>query len=242
MEESAKQQRWWTRLADRSERFAIRLSDRPYAAMAWVLVLNASLAAVFILAGEVIFDDPAEFFRELQPGTWLSFAELLFVASVASAIYRLGGGSGRAGLGDFWGLSAAIFAIFAFLEITQITQFLGKGLDSLEASAPFGFRDIDAFVLSLLFVAAAVGMLRYIRDLFAHPPAMAVLAVGVLLGAASQTLDSALKSTSGEFVAEECFKLAAEVFLIGGYLIVLHRVRRTGAHQTGIGTSPQEPV
>src|SRR5687768_18218979 len=119
---------WLTRIADRGERLALRLSARPYAAMAGVLAVNAILAGLFILAGEVLFDDPAEFFRELMPGTWLSFLELLFVASIASTIHRLGGGSGRMGLSDFWGLSAAVFAAFAFLEITQLTQFLSKGL------------------------------------------------------------------------------------------------------------------
>jgi hypothetical protein len=133
------------------------------------------------------------------------------------------------GLDDFWGLSAAIFAFFAFAEITQITQFLGKGLDSLGGLAPFGFRDIDAFILTIVFLAAAIGLLRYVRDVIAHPPAMAVLAIGVLLGAASQTLDSTLAATTSEFVAEESFKLAAEVFLIGGYLLVLHRILRTSA-------------
>lgn len=213
---AGRRSRWWTRIADRSERLALAASARPFAAMAAILVLNAFLAGVFTLAGEVLFSDPAEFFRELMPGTWLSFVELLFVAAVASAIYRHGGGSGRMGLDNFWGVSAAVFALLAFAEITQITRFLSDALTSLGTLAPSGFEDLDGFVLSVVLLAAAAGMLRYVRDLLPHPKAMGVLAVGVLLGVASQSLDSTLAATSSEFVAEESLKLAAEAFLIGG--------------------------
>ena len=36
--------------------------------------------------------------------------------------------------------------------------------------------DIDAFILTLVFLGAAIGLLRYVGDVIAHPPAMAVLA------------------------------------------------------------------
>lgn len=187
-----------------------------------ILGLNAMLAVVFLVAGRALFSDQAEFFRELMPGTWLSFVELLFVAVIAASIHRqLWGRSARIRLSNFWGLSTAIFAFFAFDEITQLTVFLSAALTSIGALAPYGFRDLDAFLLSVLFLAAATGLLRYAGQLLVHRAATAVLAVGVLLGVASQTLDSTLASTSSEFVAEESLKLAAEPFLIGGYLLVL---------------------
>lgn len=220
--------RWWTRLADRSERLAIRASGRPFATIGLVLIVNTVLAAIFIGAGELLFSDPAEFFRELMPGTWLSFLELLFVASIASTIYHQGGGTGRMGLDNFWGLSAAIFSFFAFVEITQINRFLSDALSSVGTLAPEGFIDLDGFLLSVLLLLAAAGLLFYVRDLFAHPRAMAILALGVFVGATSQALDATLHTTSAEFVAEESAKLAAEAFLIGGYLLVLQRVLRSG--------------
>ena len=219
---AARLDRRWERLLDRGHRLAIAAAAKPYMAIAAVLLLNVVLIGTFVLAGDLLFSDRAEFFRELMPGTWLSFAELLFVAVIAWSIQLAARGERRIRLDNFWGLTAAVFAIFAFDEITQLTVFLSDALTSLGALAPEGFRDLDAFLLSVLILAAAAGMLRHIGDLLPHRTAIAVLAVGVLLGAASQTLDSVLKSTSGEFVAEESLKLAAEPFMIGGYLIVLH--------------------
>lgn len=204
--------------------------------MGLVLVVNAVLAGLFVLAGDLLFDDPAEFFRELMPGTWLSFLELLFVAAIASAIYRQGGGSGRTGLDTFWGVSAAMFTLLAFVEITQINRFLSDALSSLGTLAPEGFIDLDGFLLSVLLVVVAAGLLFYVRDLLAHPRATVMLAVGVLVGATSQALDATLATTSAEFVAEESAKLAAEAFLIGGYLLVLDRVLRAGG-ETGAASA-----
>jgi hypothetical protein len=213
--------RRWDRILDRGHRLAIAAAARPYRATGAILLLNAALIAAFILVGDLLFSDPAELFRELMPGTWLSFAELLFVAVIAWSIQLAARGERRIRLDNFWGLTAAVFAVFAFDEITQLTVFLSDALTSLGALAPDGFRDLDAFLLSVLFLAAAAGMLRHIGDLLPHRAAIAVLGIGVMLGLASQTLDSALASTSGEFVAEESLKLAAEPFLIGGYLLVL---------------------
>jgi len=213
--------RRWDRILDRGHRLAIAAAARPHRATGAILLLNAALIAAFILVGDLLFADPAELFRELMPGTWLSFAELLFVAVIAWSIQLAARGERRIRLDNFWGLTAAVFAVFAFDEITQLTVFLSDALTSLGALAPDGFRDLDAFLLSVLFLAAAAGMLRHIGDLLPHRAAIAVLGIGVMLGLASQTLDSALASTSGEFVAEESLKLAAEPFLIGGYLLVL---------------------
>lgn len=217
----ARLRRRWDRLLDRGHRLAIAAAAKPYRTIGAILLLNVVLIATFVLAGDLLFSDQAEFFRELMPGTWLSFAELLFVALIAWSIQLAARGERRIRLDNFWGLTAAVFAVFAFDEITQLTVFLSAALTSLGALAPEGFRDLDAFLLSVLFLAAAAGMLRHIGDLLPHRAAILVLGIGVMLGAASQTLDSVLASTSGEFVAEESLKLAAEPFLIGGYLIVL---------------------
>jgi hypothetical protein len=213
--------RRWDRLLDRGHRLAIAAAARPYRAIGAILLLNVVLIAAFILAGDLLFSDRAEFFRELMPGTWLSFAELLFVAVIAWSIQLAARGERRIRLDNFWGLTAAVFAIFAFDEITQLTVFLSHVLTSLGTLAPAGFKDLDAFLLTVLFLAAAAAMLRHVGDLLPHRAAIAVLGIGVMLGAASQTLDSVLASTNGEFVAEESLKLAAEPFLIGGFLLVL---------------------
>jgi len=230
------------RLAERSERLAIAASARPYFALAAILAANTILAGIFVVAGELLFSDPAELFRELMPGTWLSFLELLFVAAIASAIYRHGGGSGRMGFDNFWGLSAAVFALLAFVEITQINRFISDGLSSLGTLAPEGFIDLDGFLLSVLLAVVAGALLFYVRDLLGHPRAMALMAFGVLIGATSQALDATLATTSAEFVAEESSKLAAEAFVIGGYLVVLQSVVRASAAAGEPGPSPARPV
>lgn len=229
---SARQGRRWDRLLDRGHWLAIVAAVEPFRAIGAILLLNLVLTAVFVVAGELVFSDPAELFRELMPGTWLSFAELLFVAVIAWSVQLAAFGVRRIRLDNLWGLTAVVFTVFAFDEITQLTVFLSHALTSLGALAPEGFKDLDAFLLTVLFLAAAAAMLRHIGDLLPHRAAIAVLSIGVLLGIASQALDSALKSTSGEFVAEESLKLAAEPFLIGGYLLVLRSfvaARRRGS-------------
>lgn len=226
-------QRRWGQAVDHSERFAVTAAVRPYTTILAILLLNTVLAVAFIAIGEAVFSDRAELFRELMPGTWLSFAELVFIAAIAAAIHRAAFGSRRPRLDNFWGLSVAVFVVLAIDEITQLTVFLSQALTSLGALAPLGFRDLDAFLLSVLLLAAAVGLLRYARDLLPHRSAIALFAIGAALGVASQGLDSILASTSGEFVAEECLKLAAEPFLIGGYLVALHRLLYRGAGTPG---------
>jgi hypothetical protein len=219
----------WGALGARARGLALDAADHPYRSLLVLLALNASLLALFVPAGQVLFSDPAEFLRELMPGTWLSFGELAFVAIVAWTIHREVGGVKATRVDSFWALSAIVFAVFAIDEITQLTIFLGDGLTALGALAPAGFRDLDAFLLTVMFLAAGAVLLRYARDLLAHPPAIALLGAGVMLGAASQGLDSIFPATSGEFVAEESLKLAAEPFIIGAYLVVLHRVVKRGA-------------
>jgi hypothetical protein len=211
-------------LLDRAEELATVASARPYRSTLILIGLNLALAAAFAGAGLLLFSDPAEFFRELMPGTWLSFAELAFIAVTALAIQECVHGDGRLRPLSFWALSAIVFAVFALDEITQLTIFAADGLTALGESAPLGFQDMDAFLLTVLLLAGGAVLLRHAGELFSHPPAVALLAVGVALGAASQGLDSLFPATNGEFVAEESLKLSAEPFLVGGFLVALHRV------------------
>lgn len=215
---------------------AHRAAEQPYSTTLGLLGVNVALIGVFVAAGELVFDDPAEFFRELMPGTWLSVAQISFIAITAWAIHRTLYPAARLRLDNLWGVSVVVFAVFAIDEATQLTIFLADGLAALGALAPAGFQDLDAFLVTVVLLAGGAVLLRYGLALLSHPPALALLAIGVVLGAASQTLDSVLASTSSEFVAEESLKLVAEPFLIGGYLVALARVTRLERERT------QEPV
>jgi hypothetical protein len=204
---------------------ATRLAERPYRATLLLLALNAVAIGVFIAAGAAIFDDPAELFREFMPGTWLSVAQIGFIAVIAWTIHTAEFPAARLRLDNLWGISVLVFTVFAIDEATQLTIFLADGLTELGALAPVGFKDLDAFLLTVLLLAGGVALLRYGTTLLRYPRALVLLAVGVALGGASQTLDSVLAASSSEFVAEESLKLTAEPFLIGGYLIILAVIR-----------------
>lgn len=193
---------------------------RPLATTGALLAINLLLIGTFILVGERVFADPAEMFRELMPGTWLSVAQLAAVAVIAWTIHRELVGP-RLRLDNFWGMSVAVFAVFAVDEATQLTIFLGDAFAAAGALAPAGFRDLDAFLLTVLLLAGSAALLRYGRTLLSHPGSLLLIGVGVAFGGASQALDSVLASTTGEFVVEESLKLTAEPFLIGGYLLML---------------------
>ena len=210
----------------RSVALASRAAERPYASTAGILAANLLLIGIFIVGGDLLFADPAEFFRELMPGTWLSVAQLGFVAAAAWAIHRELIDAPRPRLDNLWGVSVAVFIVFAVDEATQLTIFLSDGLTAAGALAPAGFKDLDAFLLTVLLLAGGAAVLRYGRTLLSYPAALPLLGIGVALGVASQTLDSVFASTSPEFVAEESLKLTAEAFLIGGYLLILNRVSR----------------
>ena len=205
-------------------------SAQPYRTTAALVALNLVLIACFAALGQLVFADRAELFRELMPGTWLSVAQLASVALVAWAIHAAEAPGARLRLDNLWGISVVVFCVFAFDEATQLTIFLADALGAVGALAPAGFKDLDAFLLVVLLLAGGAALLRYGFVFLRYPGAVALLAVGVALGAASQTLDSVLASTSSEFVAEESLKLTAEPFLIGAYLVVLGRVlaRRSG--------------
>jgi hypothetical protein len=209
-------------LAGSVERLALRAAVQPFRALAALLAINLALAACFAGAG-LVAGDEALFFRELAPGTWLSFAQLLFIAAIAAAIHRRDGA--RAWYQSFWGLSACVFVLFAFDEITQFTIFLSHALeDGFGLTAASGFHDLQAVLLTLGFAAAALVLLPRALVLRRHPVALCLLAAGALLGAASQSLDSFAAATRAEFVAEETLKLAAEAFLAGGFLVALRNV------------------
>ncbi|HZA67541.1 MAG TPA: hypothetical protein VE592_11360, partial [Geminicoccaceae bacterium] len=62
------------RLVDWAVALARQAAERPLSALAAILAANLVLIGLFVAAGELVFADPAEFFRELMPGTWLSVA------------------------------------------------------------------------------------------------------------------------------------------------------------------------
>ncbi len=209
------------------DRLADQMARRPVAVVAALIGVNLGLAMCFAVAGRAAGDD-ALFFRELAPGTWLSFAQLLFIAAVAWAIHRESGA--LSWHQTFWGLSAAIFVVFAFDEITQSAIFLSHLLeDSFGLTATAGFHDLEAVLLTLGFAAAGLVLLPRAAVLRHHPTAVALLVLAGLLGAASQGLDSFAPATSSEFVAEETLKLLAEAVFAGAFLVVLRDVRSRGA-------------
>jgi hypothetical protein len=191
-----------------------------------IFAADLLLIGLFIPIGELVFGDPAELFRELMPGTLLSVAQLLFLAVIALAIHRQTVGASRLRLDNLWGISVVVFTVFAIDEATQLTIFLSDALSSAGALAPAGFQDLDAFLVTVLLLAGGAALMRYGTTLLSYPGALVLIGIGVVLGAASQTLDSVFAVSAGEFVAEESLKLSAEPFLIGGYLLILHRVMR----------------
>jgi len=210
--------------------------------MAALLALDAALAACFVAGGLALTGDPAELFRELAPGTWLSFAQLLFAAAAAWAIHRQVDGD-RPWSRSLWGLSAVILLVFAFDEITQSAIYLSQALESgLGMGAAGGFHDLEAVLLTLLFAAAGLVVLPRMAALLEHPRALALLVLAVAVGLTSQGLDSFAPATRWEFVAEESLKLTAEVLLIGGLLLVLSDVLSGAARRSARAASARRPA
>ena len=214
------------RLLARGDALAVRLAREPLRNLTLALCAIPVLAACLALVGEAAFADRAAFFRELAPATFLSFGMLLLVAATARALH-LRDGDGAAWWRSFWGLSAAVFCVFAFDEITQSAIFLADLLEHVFALTPgAGFKDLEAALLTLLFVAAGLILLPRALVLLRHPSALALLVLGALLGAASQGLDSFAPHTQWEFVAEETLKLLAGACFAGGFLVALRDVLR----------------
>ena len=218
----------WRELLLRADSAAVAASAQPFKPPALLLGLNAALIPVFALAGWV-GGDQAFLFREAAPGTVYSFALLLAVAVAARAVYLRDGAV-------FWRLCAIVFTVFAVNEITQAGMFLSEFLSGTFEMAPAGgFNDLDSVLLTLLFAGCGLLLASRAAVLFKHPRALALLAVGGMLGVASQALDSFVTPTKWEFVAEEAFKLSAEPFFIAGFLVALAAVLR---RREDAGTAP----
>lgn len=209
-------------LVEVSDRLAMRMSVRPLPTLAALIGLSLSLSVCFAVAGRLVGDD-ALFFRELAPGSWVSFAGLLLIAATAGAIHRRDG-AGRHWHQTFWGLAAAAFLVFAFDEITQSAIYFSHLLETFGLTATGGFHDLEAVLLTLGFVAVGLVLLPRAAVLRHHPLALCLLALAVLIGAASQGLDSFARATTSEFVAEETLKLLAEAVFAGGFLVALRDV------------------
>jgi hypothetical protein len=216
----------WRSLVERTVAATGSASERPLAFLAQILALNAALAVCFTAFGWALLGDQAAFYRELMPGTWLSAALLLFTAATALALHR---GAGTPGKRDFWSLSAAVFVVLAVDEVAQPTVFVSKWLKSEhQVATPGPFNDIDSILVVALLVGCLALLARHALVLLRHRTTIVLFAVGLALGAASQTLDSVVEPTRWEFVAEECLKLSAIPFVLAGYLAALRDIRGSG--------------
>lgn len=216
----------WRRLLAWADSLALEMAARPLRSLGVVLAIDLTLAGCFAAIGPALFDDRAAFFRELAPATLVSFFQLLLIATAAYAIHTRDA-HGLAWHRSFWGLSAAVFLVFAFDEITQSAIFIGDLLeDGFGMSPTGGFHDIEAVLLTLLFATAALVLLPRATVLLRHRVALGLFAVATVLGAASQSLDSFAPATDWEFVAEETLKLGAGAFFVGGFLKALQDVSR----------------
>ncbi|HYH60156.1 MAG TPA: hypothetical protein VD790_13180 [Thermoleophilaceae bacterium] len=216
----------WRGLVDRTVAASENVSRRPLTALAETLAIGAGLAVCFTAFGWVLLDDQAAFYRELMPGTWLSAALLLFTAATAIAIHRAAGVPGKR---DFWSISAIVFVALAIDELTQPTVFLSKWLRTEhQIAAPAPFNDVDSMLVVALLVTCVAVLLRHALVLRRHRTTIVLFAIGLTLGAVSQTLDSVVEPTKWEFVAEECLKLSAIPFVLAGYLAALRDVRGSG--------------
>lgn len=195
-----------------------------------LLAANVVVATAGVWLGAALLDDPAAYFRELAPGTWLSAAHILAAAVVARAIHRRRSDRSRRWYEDFWGLCAAGLGGLAVVELTQPTVFVGKWLQyDLGLRPPGGVADIDAMLLVALLTVLAGALLPRALVLLAHPRALALFAVGVALGVASQGLDTLWPVSTWEFVVEDGLKALAQPFLVTGFLLVLADRRADGA-------------
>jgi hypothetical protein len=209
----------WHDLLARADALAVAAARRPLRVLVLLLALNAVLIPLFAAAGMVV-GDQAFFFREGTPGTVYSFVLLLAITAAARAVYLRDGAA-------FWRLSTIVFAVFAVDEITQAGMFLSEWLSATFGMGPAsGFNDLDSVLLTLLFAGCGLLLASRAAVLFKHPLTLALLVVGGALGVASQALDSFVKPTVWEFVAEETFKLTAEPFFIAAFLVALATVLR----------------
>lgn len=214
------------RLLVAADAAAVRWSARPYAALAFLLAANVTLAAAGVGLGFVLFDDPALYFRELMPGTLLNAATILAAALVARGIHRRDP-LGRRWFESFWGLSAVLLFVLTVVELTQPTIFLGRWLNQeIGVRPPAGIADVDGSLMTVLLAAVAATLVTRVFDVLRHPRAVVLFACAALLGATSQFIDATARVSAWEFVVEDSFKAAAGTFLLAGYLVALGAVVR----------------
>jgi hypothetical protein len=130
--------------------------------------------------------------------------------------------------------------VLAFDEITQATVFIADWLANVADLSPAaGFRDLDAVLISLLLLGSLLVLAPRAIVLKDHWRSLVLFAIGAALGVYSEALDAFMKSTSSEFALEETFKLAAEPFLIAGYLMALYDVLYRSDRGGGALQQPQ---
>ena len=204
---------------------AVRYSARPGAVLGWLLAANVVLATVGVAAGSLA-GDPALYFRELMPGTWLSAGHILAAAVTARAIHRRDP-RGRRWYESFWGLSAVLLAGLAVVELTQPTVFLSKWLQNdAGLRAPSAIVDLDGMMMAFVLGAVAVILAARALEVLRHPRALGLFAAAAALGAVSQFIDATSRVSTWEFVVEDGVKALAGPFLVAGYLVVLRSVAR----------------
>jgi hypothetical protein len=211
-----------------AEAAAVRWSARTGTLLVFLLAANTVLAAAGVALGLLLFDDPALWFRELMPGTLLSAAHMLAAAIAAHAVHRCGP-VGRRWHETFWGLSAALLAVLAAVELTQPTVFLSHWLrDEHGVRAPAGLSDVDGVLVTLLLVAIVAILAPRALVLLRYPRALSLFAAAAVLAATSQIIDATARVSEWEFVVEDGAKALAGPFLLAGYLAALraHQGRR----------------
>jgi hypothetical protein len=123
--------------------------------------------------------------------------------------------------------------------------FVSKWLKSEhQIAAPGPFNDIDSILVVALLVGCLALLARHALVLLRHRTTIVLFGIGLVLGAASQTLDSVVEPSRWEFVAEECLKLSAIPFVLAGYLAALRDTRGSGmraatSQQSDATSAPQ---
>jgi hypothetical protein len=214
------------RCVDAADAAAVHWSARTGFVLVWLLAANAALATAGVALGLLVFDDAALWFRELMPGTLLSAAHMVAAAIAARAVH-LRDPKGRRWHESFWGLSAALLAVLAAVELTQPTVFLSHWLrDAQGVRAPEGISDIDGLLVTLLLVAVVAVLAPRALVLLRYPRALALFAAAALLAATSQAIDATARVSEWEFVVEDGAKALAGPFLLAGYLAALRVIAR----------------
>lgn len=209
------------RWSERADELAVEHAADPIRAMRLMLALTVAALAIGIPLGVLVHDDAALWLREGMPGTWLSAAMLLAAGAAARAIHRREPGAPRT-LASFWGLSGAILAVLAVVELLQPTQFAGVWLrDHAGAVAPFGIENVDAVLMIVLLIGVGLLLAPRAPVLLRHRKALGLMSVAVAVGVVCQGIDSVVPVGMVEFIVEDGLKALGEPFLVAGYLVAL---------------------